>query len=90
MEEYFFLFGLSQLGLRAGFLSGLLRSYKDEKNLLLSLESLSQGMEQSLVLRDRAEKAEIVFAASLKLSLFNCLNSISKKISALLCVLPAL
>lgn len=47
-------------------------------------------MEESLVLRDRVEKAEMVFAASLKLSLFNCLNSVSKKISALLYVLPAL
>lgn len=50
---------------------------------------LAKAWEESLVLQDRVEKAEIVFAASLKL-LFNCLNSVSKKISALLYLLPAL
>lgn len=51
---------------------------------------LAKAWEERLVLQDGTEKAEIEFAASLKISLFNCLNSISKEISALLYLLPAL
>lgn len=59
LEEYFISYVFNQLGLRAGFLSSLLKVLQGRKNYCFPKSILANTWEESLALWDRVENAEI-------------------------------